>query len=323
MGCEFRDKSVMPCRYYIKDQYCSLPDQFLCLEARQRKAPRISYSELRTYCQCYYRWYLSYVNGLELINPPIRLLAGKIMSDCLDCIMSTNPSKSGQEIINSYESYKDEDDEFPRELLMIQAWCKAMENMEWTKEKGNTQYEFKWQDLEYPQIHGFLDWIRFNADGDPSYGREFKYSTHDNWSKFQVYNQLGTYFIPFPTLQRIELIVLKVPTLKWMRKGKNEESAEEFSERVYKDIIHNQKSYVFKTNYWRSEFNLESIKGRYRTITREMYDRMKVGKDAFWQTDNRIVCFSCDYLQICENDGLVSEQLYRKRERKDENEDNR
>lgn len=311
MDCQYRDKEVLPCKYYIKDQYCSLPHQFLCLEARKRKAPRISHSEEQTYCQCYYKWWLAYAKGIERINPPIRLLAGKIMSECLDQILASKPQSTYQKVLSKYQA--EDDEEKNRELLMISAWCGAISAMPIAEEKGSCQYEFKWQDIEYPIIHGFLDWMRLDGDGKPSYAKEFKYSTNEGWSKFQVYNQLSTYFIPFPELQRIELVVLKVPTLKWIRKGKNEESAEEFEEKIFKDITHNKMSYLFKTNFWRSEFDLDKVKERYRVVCKEMYDRMEKGESAFWQTDNRGVCFGCDYLQICENDGIMSDQLYKKK----------
>lgn len=314
MECEWRDKSVLPCRYYIKDQYCSLDNFFLCIEARKRKAPHISHSELSTYGKCYRMWWLSYMVGLERVNPPIRLLAGKIFSECLDQLLSNNPQSTYQQVIQKYSSYKDEKGEFPRELLMITAWMEALEQLPISEEKGETQYEAWTNDLDYPRVHLFMDWVRKDGDEEPRIGKECKYTGNmDNWNKFVITPQFGTYFWGVPTLERLDLVLFKVPQLK-IKKGKNEESPEEFKDRVKKEILLNKLEYIEKKSFWRNEFDINAIKSRYQTMTKELYDRLEKGESAFWMTDNRETCFRCDFLEICSNDGIVSEQLYKKKE---------
>jgi hypothetical protein len=314
MECEWRDKSVLPCRYFIRDQYCGLDNFFLCIEARKRKAPRISHSELSTYGKCYRMWWLSYVVGLERVNPPIRLLAGKIFSECLDQLLSNKPQSTYQEVIQKYSSYKDEKGEFPRELLMITAWMEALEQLPLSEEKGETQYEAWTNDLDYPRVHLFMDWVRKDGDEEPRIGKECKYTGNmDNWNKFVITPQFGTYFWGVPTLERLDLVLFKVPQLK-IKKGKNEESPEEFKDRVKKEILLNKLEYIEKKSFWRNEFDINAIKSRYQTMTKELYDRMQVGESAFWMTDNRETCFRCDFLDICANDGIVSEQLYKRKE---------
>jgi hypothetical protein len=192
----------------------------------------------------------------------------------------------------------------------------ALEGMPIAEDKGVPEYEFLWKDLDYPAVHGFLDLVRMDADGNPSYGKEFKYSTNpDGWSKFTLYNQLGTYFIGLP-VQRIEVVVFKVPYLKMSTKGKNKETWEEFRDRVYEDVKTHPREYVNSQSFFRGEFDLEEVKKRYQVITKELYDRLEGGKDSFYMTDNRMTCFNCDFKEICENDGIVSEQLYKKKERR-------
>jgi hypothetical protein len=99
-----------------------------------------------------------------------------------------------------------------------------------------------------------------------------------------------------------------------IKKGKNEESPEEFKDRVKKEILLNKLEYIEKKSFWRNEFDINAIKSRYQTMTKELYDRMQVGESAFWMTDNRETCFRCDFLDICANDGIVSEQLYKRKE---------
>lgn len=303
-----------------------MPDHFLCIEAMKRKARRISYSELTRYGKCYRAWWIAYMLGIEKIKPNIRMLVGKIFGECLDQVLSLKPTVDYQTILTNYRmEYQDDDGEVPRELLAIEGFMQAISEMEWIEEKGKTQFEFKWKDsecLESPQIHGFLDWIRLDAEGRPSYGREFKYTTNmDGWSKFIVGPQLGTYFIGVP-VDRIELVLFKVPSLKWIRKGKNSENGEAYRNRVYNDVKFNKLEYIYRQNFYRNEFSLEDVKERYAVMTKEMYDRVEKGESAFWQTDNRSVCLrECDYLEICSNDGVISEQLYKKKEVKSEKPD--
>lgn len=213
------------------------------------------------------------------------------------------------------------DYDIPKELLLIEAWMEALEQLPLSEEKGETQYEAWTNDLDYPRVHLFMDWVRKDGDGNPSYGKEFKYSTKDEWSKFILSPQLSTYFWGVPEIQRMEVVIFKVPDLKMYKKGKKrpeDETGEEFKERVRHEILLNKLEYITKTNYYRNEFNLEEVKRRYQVMTKELYDRMQVGESAFWMTDNRETCFKCDFLEICSNDGIVSEQLYKRKERKGE-----
>ena len=313
--CESIDKSVKPCRYFISPMQCSLSNNFLCIEAKQRKAPKISHSELTTYGKCYRMWWYSYYQGLELIKPPVRLLAGRIFGECLAALVSNKPKTTWKEIINNYEQIYTEG-EIPKELTLISAWTMALENgWAYIEEKGIAEYEFLTKDLDYPQVHGYLDLVRLDGDGKPSYAKEFKYSGNpDGWSKFTLGNQLATYFWGLPSIERIEVGIFKVPGLR-QKKG---EEAEEYRDRVIKDITYNKLEYLYKQNYYRNEFDLAALKRRYGVMTTELYNRLGGGIDAFYLTDNRETCFRCDYLQICSNDGIVSEQLYKKKEIKHE-----
>lgn len=313
--CEYRDKSVLPCVYYIKDGFCKLEARYLCIEARKRKAPRISHSEVTTYTKCYRMHHLSYIQGVERIKPNVRMLAGRIFGECLDSLFSSTPKGTWQGVVERYKGiYGTEEGEVPKEIWAIEGVVKAISEMPIAEEKGITQFEFRWKDLDYPEIHGFLDWVRLDADGVPRIGKEFKYSTNADWSKFIVTPQVSTYLLGVPTIERIDHVVFLVPGLKWITKGKNVETGDEYRDRVYNDVRNNPKEYVNRQSYWKNEFNLEDTKERYRVICAELYDRLEKGESAFYMTDNREVCFRCDYLEVCSNGGIVSEQLYRKRE---------
>jgi len=267
---------------------------------------------LRNYVECPRKYWLGTIKGIQIIKVPVRMLAGRVMSECLDAVHDTDGKVKYQDVVRGYYvKYADPEADPGRvilpELCKVEGFMRAYSNSHLAEDKGITQYEFKWIDPEYPIVHGYLDMAR-DVDGNGGYGYEFKYSTHDNWGQFVVRGQLGTYFLG-TKLERIVLRILKVPAIK----PKRGETTEEFTDRVHQEVAGALKSYVVDTNYWRSEFDLDSIKNKYKIIAEEIYGRLDGGEEQFYQTENQSVHFGCEYLAICES-GVVSDQLYTKRE---------
>ena len=82
--CEQIDQSIKPCLYYLAGGFCKLPLQFRCVEYIKRNEMELSYSSMNNWGRCKHKYYLSNIRGLELVEKPIRMLAGSIMSECLD-----------------------------------------------------------------------------------------------------------------------------------------------------------------------------------------------------------------------------------------------
>lgn len=313
MECEYLDRSKEPCVSYQVGGMCNRRDMFRCVEYMKANEPTMSYSALRDYVTCPRKYYYSVIRGLQLLNPPVRLMAGKIMSECLDQIHASSPTSKYTEILNKYkEQYSDPkaDPEkvYNLELCRIEGFLRAYVLMPVSEEKGITQYEFRWKKREgYPVIHGYMDLAR-DLDGEGGYGYEFKYSGNDNWGKFVVAGQLGTYFLG-TNLERITLRILKVPGIK----PKRGEKTDEYIDRVQEEVSGSSKEYVRDFSYWRNEFDLDALADKYKMLANEIYERLRVGERAFYLTENQDAHFRCDYLNICES-GVISEQLYTKRE---------
>lgn len=311
MICRDIDTSVSPCSWYIPGGFCNKDDVFRCIEYMKNNEMEISYSGLRNYVECPRKYYLNTIKGLQMVKPPIRMLAGRVMSECLDVIHDVTPTKTVLEVLNKYKDmYQDPDDtdKVVVELCKIEGFIRAYIEHPVSEEKGKTQYEFKWRYGEgYPVIHGYMDMARC-IDGKGGYGMEAKYTSHDNWLKFVVYGQISTYFLG-TDLERIFLRLLKVPALK-PKKG---EGIKDYTERVYDEVSGSIKGYVVDVNYWRSEFDLDMIREKYRVIANEIAGRLDGGEQAFYQTENQDSHFRCEYLPICSS-GVISDQLYIKRE---------
>jgi hypothetical protein len=118
--------------------------------------------------------------------------------------------------------------------------------------------------------------------------------------------------------------IVRTPDLKSTGKNKDE-SAEDYGERVYQDIIsrpthyflgYDIKTHKYGKKYFRNEFNLEELKGRFIHVFREIYNARWL--DGWYKSDrscsNILPGIACDMLPICRN-GNMSEDSYNVREK--------
>jgi hypothetical protein len=146
------------------------------------------------------------------------------------------------------------------------------------------------------------------------------------FDSYFIQSQVGTYFLADPTLESCLMEVVTVPDLKHTGKNK-EETADEFQERIYQDVIgrpsHYFKGYDSTTHkygkrYYRSEFDLDDLKARYLHIFREIFDARIT--DGFYRNDkvcnNVLPGISCDMLPICRNSNKMSEDNFQIRKKK-------
>lgn len=316
MNCAFLNDEVKPCVSYLKGGFCSLPGHFRCLEYIKRKTPDMSYSSMRDYTTCRRKYYLGNIQGVERIKLPVRMAMGSIASGCTDIIHdSVNPGRDFHPAIEAYKKeFTELEYEIPDELIKIEGFMEAYQELAVSKEKGRTQYHWKMSDLDGVSVHGYMDLV-IDTDENGGYGYEFKYTGKPaSYTKFTVMDQVGLYFLG-STLERIVIRCLQVPQL---RSGKKE-APSEFKKRVTNDVLARPKHYVVDTSYWRHEFDLEGIKARVNVIGKEIGELLQHGVDFFYQTGDRGRCFDCWYLDICST-GVISDTLYKKRERRVENE---
>jgi len=318
--CEgFQKGQNSPCIHSIgeKFDFCALPEMFRCSEWLRRNEPILSYSTIRNSI-CKRKLYWSYIAGIQLIVKPLPMRLGEIAGKMLDYLHNEKmvncfPVKLYPAMI---DSLKDGDGNLPYQIMAMLGLFKGYHEREFDSMKGITQSHFKWSEEGYPHITGYMDLKTYDK-----IGYEFKYSLKpDAYSeKFIVQDQLATYFLGNPMLERITMRVIRVPGLRF---AKNE-TPEDHQERVYKDFLNRPMHYVIDTSFWRSEFKYDEIREKYKMIASEIQRYIELGgMKYFYQSNGPNTCFgettgtnvsNCEYLPICES-GVVSDQLYRKRE---------
>jgi len=313
--CEgFQKGQNKPCIHSIGDKFdfCGLSEMFRCTEYIRRNEPALSYSTIRN-SLCKRKLYWSYIAGIQLIIKPLPMKLGEIAGAILNFLHTE------QEISGWYpdiDSLKDNDGNLPFQIMAILGVFKGYKEKEFDTVKGIVQSRFEWFEEGYPRIIGYMD-----LKTHDTIGYEFKYSSKPDAykEKFIVQDQVATYFLGNPTLERITVRVIQVPQL---RLAKNE-SLEDYRDRVYKDFLDRPMHYVNNTSFWRNEFNYDEIREKYKMIANEIQRYIELGGiKYFYQSNGPNTCFAettgtavsnCEYLQICES-GVVSDQLYKKRE---------
>jgi hypothetical protein len=303
-----------PCAHSIgeKNDFCELPEAFRCTEWIRRYEPTLSYSTIRdSYCKR--KLYLSYICGYQLIVKPLPMRLGEIAGDFLNYYHD----KDEKYPFPNLSKFEDEEGVLPVQLEAMTGLFRGYTTKEFDSMKGAVQPYFQWMEEGYPQIHGYMDLVIY----DEKIGYEFKYSKRPEAysTKFIVQDQIATYFLGFPHLERITLRAIQVPDL---RLGKNE-THEIYKERVYQDFMSRPLHYINDTNFWRSEFNKDELREKYKMIAQEILRFIELGRmKYFYQSNGPNTCFgettgmavnNCEYLDICTS-GVVSEQLYKKRE---------
>jgi hypothetical protein len=237
-------------------------------------------------------------------------ITGKILDNLHNIIIP-------QKILPDLSELEDELGIYPVQIDAILGLIQGYEEKEFNTLKGKTQSHFRWREDGCPQVTGYLDLEVY----DEKIAYEFKYTSKpDAYSnKFVIQDQLATYFLGKPNLERITLRAIRVPEL---RLAKNE-SHKDYRERVRQDFISRPLFYIHDYNYWRNEFNYNELREKYRMISQEILSLIdKGGQKYFYQSNGPNTCFgettgtavgNCEYLNICES-GVVSDQLYKKRE---------
>ena len=316
--CEgFLEDSNRPCAHSVENnhQFCELDSMSRCTEWIRRFEPQLSYSTIRnSFCKRKLWW--SYICGIELIEKPLPMKLGEIAGWFLDQCHNVNAdwNPSGPEKMNNL---RNNEGELPIQIESMIGLFMGYHDKEFDSFKGKTQSYFKWREDGFPIVSGYLDL----ENHQEKIAYEFKYTTRpDAYSnKFIIQDQITTYFLGKPHLERITLRAIQVPQL---RLAKNE-THEDYRERVRQDFIARPLYYIHDTNYWRSEFNYDELREKYRMIAQEIQKCIEMGgQKYFYQSNGPSTCFgettgmavsNCEYLSICES-GVVSEQLYKKRE---------
>lgn len=303
-----------PCVHSVGEdnQFCDLPIVFRCTEFIRRLEPTLSYSTIRD-SFCKRKLWLSYVAGYQLKIKPLPMRLGILASDFLNYYHDREEKSS----FPSLSQFENEEGVLPSQIAAMVGLFRGYTAKKFDTMKGTVQPYFKWREDGYPIIHGYGDLAIYEG----KIGYEFKYTKRpDAYStKFIVQDQIATQFLGMPSIERITLRAIHVPDL---RLAKNE-SIEEYTQRVMQDFISRPLHYIHDISFWRSEFNYDELREKYKMISQEILRYIEMGgMKYFFQSNGPNTCFgdttgmavnNCEYLDVCTS-GVVSEQIYKKRE---------
>jgi len=307
--CERIDLTVKPCAHYAGDGLCRLNPVFRCIEYVRRREPELSYSQMSSWGRCKRLWYYEQILGIEPIEVPRALAAGKLASEVLD-LVHTGDGNPLAPILKAYKPEPETEDKVETMLASLEGTFRWYLNSQYCELRGRTQYPFQWDEEGYPRIRGFLDLVIMSEE---TLGYEFKFTGNpDRYDAFTVSDQLSAYFIGVPKLQRITLRTISPPNIK----PKKNESQAQYIERVTQSC---NGSTVKDTHYWRSEFGLKSYKEKARWISKEIMEACSRGEQGCYQNLNG--CYApgeCKFLPVCTAGGAISETIYRRKGEPDE-----
>lgn len=306
----------LPCSHYITGGYCTLGNHFRCLEYILHNEPPLSYSAISEYTACHRKFYWNYLVGLESTEKSWALKLGSHASKILGWLH--NNKIESLEAVRLYQDYIEEqikattDPEDEERLYghvdiwKMKAIFDAYIKMDLIGMKGIPEYEFRWNEVEYPRVHGFVDLVEL-ITYDQHFGWEFKWTGNpDNYSKFLMEDQIMAYFIGDDKINRMTTRCFVTPDSRPKRATKKQsgESMLDFYQRVYNDVLQTSfTKYFIDRTYWKTEYDLQAYKVKAKRVAMEIMRYVDDGGiDPFYQNKkNCLNPFRCDYLLVCEN----------------------
>jgi hypothetical protein len=316
MICAKRVDSIDPkkrpvnCKYYISVSsttdsaahavgFCSLNDEFLCIEDTSGQFPRLSFSTVSDFLDCKRKYFLKHVKGIKSLDTTTgdALKMGQLWDVCIQTIVGTIPKSKILDTITQYEIpeiavakvkaiYK----AFIDLDIIINIFCQPQDRFELTLPYDQYNHRFS--------ITGVFDrkyanyFVESKFSGSPDYYQNL----------FNIIPQVGTYFASDPAMEYCIMEVVRTPGIH-----SKESSPGEYQRKCYDDIMSrpgwyfpgwNKTTRTFGKKFHRSEFNLDEIIERYKSVYYEITDA--ANRNAFYK--NYKACyrpFHCDLISVC------------------------
>lgn len=316
-----------PCVYYIPGEsgfagFCSLPNQFRCIEAIKAKAPRLSHSSINTWLRCRRRWYIEQIKGI--VRRETMMSSSLKMGTIWDRIKQDAFARGSWDVYEGLEIIHDMADALAldeKDGLKLRALVRALGTLEYSPEKCATNVKATYyynKPLAEMFVSGKLDAVPL--DNKP-YFYEVKLSSRPDWYTeiTNIESQVATYFLFDERFDFVVMDITRIPDLR-QTKNKTDESDFGYEERTYDDILKRPSHYFIGWNkdkrrwgkpFYRREFDLEDVAKRYRVVAGEI--KQAFIDDACYANPTACLTpFECDYKPICSTGG-VSEILFRER----------
>jgi hypothetical protein len=324
--CELKTNRVIKttCDSFITGGFCKKDEMFRCPLWIEKNEPRLSHSGITNFLRCPQMYQYSNIRGLqirrEFQSDPLKigsavddyitniLMGGKKTEDSVYFVGKIGPM--WKEIKTMWEA---------KSIGVIKAFQKLI-NEEAVKKHYVGQKEFNIQFDGQPYVKGFIDlesvtgksFIELKVGKNPSYYTNL----------FYIRSKLAAYFMSNENYISGTIWAIRVPEIKRTGKFKNE-SLEDFSARITRVMVAEPRHYFpgyshktrnFGVKFGRGEIDLDITPKYYRMVA----DWIKLSiKKNVW-IKNGTGClhpFNCDYLDICENNGALSTDVFTTRKK--------
>lgn len=318
MTCEYKtNEKKKSCDSYIKGGMCSSPNMFRCPIYIEKHEPTLSHSGIMNFIRCPKLFYYQNIQGVQLkdseYSDPLRI--GIAVDDYITKFLLTGDSTDvlslSMEIEYQWQA---------KSIAIIKAFKKLV-NISKFISLYTGQLKFQLNRDGYPHIKGYIDLNAKSGKGfiELKVGKSPEYYLN----LFYIKYKLATYFMASDDYKSARVWAIRVPQLKRIGKFKTE-SLDDFSTRCYRDMIarapfyfpgYDMKTGNFGAKFGRVEIDIDSMWGYYRMIADNI--KLCVKRDLWMQNGGGCLYpFSCDYLDICKNNGAISSDVYEFRQKK-------
>ena len=313
MTCDLKTNiNKKDCDSYMGDSMCSKRTMFRCVEFIERHEPTLSHSGIINFIRCPKLFYFNNIQGVQLkdsaFSDPLRIgiaIDEYITKFILTGEMTDNFLPGNMEIEYLWQA---------KAIAILKSFLKLID-IDKFKSLYSGQRKFFVQKDRHPSIRGTIDlhsksgknFIELKVGKSPEYYLNL----------FYIKYKLATYFMADDNYKTGRVWAIRVPQLKRTGQFKNE-SLTDFSNRCYRDMIarapfyfpgYNSKVKNFGVKFSRAEIECYDMWGYYRMIAD--WIKMCVKRDLWMENGTGCLYpFECDYLPICKNNGVISEDIY-------------
>ena len=319
--CELKTNKVnkKSCDSFIEGGFCETETMFRCPLWIEKNEPRLSHSGITNFLRCPQMYYYSNLRGLqvrpEFQSDPLKI--GSAVDDYITNVLMGGDKTDDSVCINGPTGYRWKTIKTmweSKSVGIIKAFQKVI-NEEKVVKHYIGQKEFNIQFDGQPHVKGFIDlesrtgrsFIELKVGGNPQYYLNL----------FYIRSKLAAYFMSNPAYESGKIWAIRVPQIKRTGKFKGE-SLDDYSARITRVMVaeprhyfpgYNPKTRNFGVTFGRGEIDLDITPKYYRMVA----DWIKLSiKKSVW-IKNGTGClhpFECDYLNICENNGAMSTDVF-------------
>ncbi len=279
----------------------------------------ISPSMVNNYLLCKRKWYYHYGLGIRIRNNKCSaaLKMGKLLDTAMNVLYGYATGADIVKVVSDYEI-----DAY--DVAKVKGVYDAYKELIAKDLDGYVQQELSLNiDGDHVKLIGILD--RLYLKPGEHYFIESKFTSSPDFylDPFFLTPQIGSYFLLHRGMSYCIMQVVRKPELKV--KEKENETAEQFKDRIYGDVLSQPSRYLigfnrdnktFGKKFYPQEFNVKELGSRYIRIWDEIRSLWGVIDNEpeqrynhFYKSETGCNAFNtqCEYISICKNGWMMGE----------------